>query len=163
MLSKLSTPNGSCKMVRQAWRSLSLTHQCFCFQNEIKRFLDTLFQKIFFCRYVGYQRSTGTHLSVAVLAEISFRSPPKLFIFSIKKCIYGIKVYKKIYYFILEKKLLWLARTCLVLSKWSSPKGSCRMVRQVWSSFSFTHQCFCLQKRTKCFLDTLIRKIYFYR
>ena len=41
--------------------------------------------------------------SVAVLAEISLRSPRKLFVFIIKKIIYRIKVSKNIINLILKK------------------------------------------------------------
>ena len=46
----------------------------------------------------GQLRSLGIHkkTSVAVLAEIQLRSPQKVFIFIIKKCIYRIKVSNKL-------------------------------------------------------------------
>ena len=61
------------------------------------------YQKAFVMRSV---RRGKVHHSVAVLAEISLRSPRKLFIFIIKENIHRIKVFNKINYLILKKTSL---------------------------------------------------------
>ena len=63
---------------------------------------------------------------VAILAEISLRSPPKIFIFIIKECIFRIKVSKKLSNLILEKSSL---STLCNPGHW--PWSSCRSCMSV--------------------------------
>ena len=54
-------------------------------------------------RYIGFNKSTDDGTSASYLAEISVKSPRKLFIFIIYKNIFWIKVSKKTFNFNFEK------------------------------------------------------------
>ena len=79
------------------FRCRTVYHNMVIYDNVMKHCMTTKHSQ---------NQSVPVHISVAVLAGLSLRSPRKLFFFFIKKYFYRIKVSKKIINLILKKTSL---------------------------------------------------------